>query len=641
VILNWRAVCGNCRAVPRASPKYCFSTFNATQKMTLLDGTELSPALGIGAFAEKTLVAAGQCTKVDPSAPATTAGLLGCGVMAGIGAAMNTGNVGRGDSVAVFGCGGVGDAAIAGARLAGATTIIAVDLDDRKLEWAKEFGATHTVQRGTTDPVEAIRASPAATAPTCASRPSATRRLQAGVRGPRPGRHRGARRRAAPDMTLELPFIEVFGRGRPLKSVVVRRLPAVERDFPMLIDLYLQGRLDLDRFVSETISLDDVEEAFHKMERGEVLRSVVSRVLMSIELVTTDGIFALDGGSGRSPTTSGSSATTARWWCSTPRTTRPIVERDQRPPGAAIVLTHGHNDHINAAVRLRDAVDAPIAAAPRRPRCCGTSCTPTAAPIAIVRRGGVLGGPATSWACCTRPATRPGAAASTTCAGVVFSGDTLFCGGPGATGRSFSDEPTILRLDPRSLLALPDHTIVHTGHGDSTTIGAERQHVLQPLDPRHRRPRHVDRLLGGADVGHVGEDRPRRSGPRGPRRGGCQESHDHAGEGGVQPRLVDEPPQHRAEHDEHGRERGRPTAGDQRRRRRRRRPRPASPRRARRSRRRRSRRSRRDRRRSPARARTPCRPMGRGTRAGRARRRRARCRSPSARPIRSRRRFRR
>src|ERR1700710_552895 len=129
VILNWRAVCGECRACKRGRPWYCFNTHNATQKMTLTDGTELSPALGIGAFIEKTLVAAGQCTKVDPAAPATVAGLLGCGVMAGIGAAINTGNVSRGDSVAVIGCGGVGDAAIAGARLVGAHTIIAVDTD--------------------------------------------------------------------------------------------------------------------------------------------------------------------------------------------------------------------------------------------------------------------------------------------------------------------------------------------------------------------------------------------------------------------------------------------------------------------------------------------------------------------------------
>lgn len=275
VILNWRAVCGQCRSCRRGKPWLCFSTFNATQKMTLLDGTVLSPALGIGAFAEKTLVAAGQCTKVNPDAPAAAAGLLGCGVMAGLGAAMNTGNVGRGDSVAVFGCGGVGDAAIAGARLAGAHTIVAVDVDDRKLAWAKDFGATHIVNASTTDPVEAIKAAtggngadvcidavghPAVYRQCFEARDLAGTVVLVGV--PRP------------DMTIELPFIEVFGRGGALKSSWYGDcLPS--RDFPMLIDLYLQGRLDLDRFVSEKIRLEDVEEAFHKMERGEVLRSVV------------------------------------------------------------------------------------------------------------------------------------------------------------------------------------------------------------------------------------------------------------------------------------------------------------------------------------------------------------------------------
>src|SRR5687768_12348720 len=157
VILNWRAVCGTCRSCLRGRPQYCFSTFNATQKMTLADGTELSPALGIGAFADKTLVAAGQCTPVSAAAKPEVAGLLGCGVMAGLGAAMLTGNVGRGDTVAVFGCGGVGDAAIAGARLAGARTVIGIDLDAKKLEWARTFGATHTIDASKADVVARVQ----------------------------------------------------------------------------------------------------------------------------------------------------------------------------------------------------------------------------------------------------------------------------------------------------------------------------------------------------------------------------------------------------------------------------------------------------------------------------------------------------
>ena len=276
VVLNWRAVCGHCRACLRGRPWYCFSTYNATQKMTLEDGTPLSPALGIGAFAEKTLVAAGQCTKVDPTAPPEVVGLLGCGVMAGLGAAMNTGNVARGDSVAVIGCGGVGDAAIAGARLVGANTIIAVDTDQQKLDWAKGFGATHTVLVGSdTDVVTEIQKLTngfgADVVIDAVGRPETWKQAFYGrdlagtvvlVGVPNP------------TMQLEIPLIDIFGRGGSLKSSWYGDcLPS--RDFPMLTDLYQQGRLPLDKFVSERIGLGDIEAAFEKMHRGEVLRSVV------------------------------------------------------------------------------------------------------------------------------------------------------------------------------------------------------------------------------------------------------------------------------------------------------------------------------------------------------------------------------
>jgi S-(hydroxymethyl)mycothiol dehydrogenase len=275
VVLNWRAVCGECRACRRGRPWYCFATHNATQKMTLADGTPLSPALGIGAFAEATLVAAGQCTKVNPAARPEAVGLLGCGVMAGLGAAMFTGNVGLGDSVAVFGCGGVGCAAVAGSKLAGAAVIIAVDLDPGKLELATAFGATHTVDASATDPVEAIRSltdgngadvcieavgHPKVMEQAFMARDLAGTLVQVGV--------------PTPDMRIDLPMIEFFGRGGALKpSWYGDCLPS--RDFPMLVDLYLDGRLDLDRFVSETIGIGDVEAAFARMQRGEVLRSVV------------------------------------------------------------------------------------------------------------------------------------------------------------------------------------------------------------------------------------------------------------------------------------------------------------------------------------------------------------------------------
>jgi len=274
-VLAWRAPCGTCRSCLRGRPWYCFASCNAAQTMTLAGGQALSPALGIGAFAELTLVAAGQAVKVDPAARPEAAGLIGCGVMAGFGAAVNTGGVGNGDTVAVIGCGGVGNAAIAGAVIAGARQVIAIDIDPRKLEWARRFGATDVVDSRETEPVEAIRALTGGNGADgvieAVGRPDTYRQaffardlagtlVQVGV--------------PDPSMTIELPMIELFGRGGALKSSWYGDcLPT--RDFPMLIDLYLSGRLDLDGFVSETIGIDEVEQAFTRMQRGEVLRSVV------------------------------------------------------------------------------------------------------------------------------------------------------------------------------------------------------------------------------------------------------------------------------------------------------------------------------------------------------------------------------
>src|SRR5699024_7232849 len=193
-------------------------------------------------------------------------------VMAGLGAAINTGNVGRGDSVAVIGCGGVGAAAVAGARLAGAARIIAVDVDDRKLTTVTELGATHTVHAGQADPVEAIQGltdgfgadvvidavgRPETYTQAFYARDLAGTVVLVGV--------------PTPEMTLELPLLDVFGRGGSLKSSWYGDcLP--DRDFPMLVDLYLQGRLQLDTFVSEEIVIEYLEAAFYKTHRGDVLR---------------------------------------------------------------------------------------------------------------------------------------------------------------------------------------------------------------------------------------------------------------------------------------------------------------------------------------------------------------------------------
>ncbi len=274
VVLNWRAVCGACRRCRRGEPWYCTATRNALQRPTL-DGVALSPALGIGAFAERVVVAAGQATPVNPAVPPEQAGLLGCGVMAGLGSTLLTGGVGRGDRVAVFGCGGVGLAAIAGAQLAGATTIVGVDRDPGKLDAARRFGATHVVDASRDDAVDAVRAltdgdgvdvaveavgHPDVFAQAFAARDLAGTLVQVGV--------------PSPEARLELSMLDFFGRGGALRpSWYGDCLPS--RDIPAMVELALQDRLDLAGFVSETIRLDEVEEAFGRMERGEVLRSVV------------------------------------------------------------------------------------------------------------------------------------------------------------------------------------------------------------------------------------------------------------------------------------------------------------------------------------------------------------------------------
>ena len=279
VVLNWRAVCGECRACRKGDPKNCFNTHNASKRMTLADGTELTPALGIGSFAEKTLVHEKQCTKVDPEADPAAAGLLGCGIMAGLGAAVNTGDIQRGESVVVFGLGGVGLAAVAGAALAGATTVIAVDVDKRKCDAATEtFGATHSIcakDMSEDEVIEAVRELTGGFGTDVAidavgiqptwrqafySRDLAGRMVMVGV----------------PNQTdhVDIPAIDLYARGGSIKPAWYGDcLP--ERDFPTYVELYKQGRFPLGEFVSERIGVGDIEQAFEKMKRGDVLRSVV------------------------------------------------------------------------------------------------------------------------------------------------------------------------------------------------------------------------------------------------------------------------------------------------------------------------------------------------------------------------------
>jgi S-(hydroxymethyl)mycothiol dehydrogenase len=275
VILAWRAPCGSCRFCLVGQPHLCAASLNAEKRMRTTDGITLTPILGIGTFCTHTLVHSRQCVPVSASLPPEQMSLIGCGVMTGVGAALYSAAVKPGESVAVIGCGGVGDSVIMGAKLAGATTIIAVDIDPRKLEWAKGFGATHTVNPLDGDPVAKIKeitggngvnasfeavgkSQTIETALWC--RDLAGRCVIIGV--------------ADQQAKLELPVAKFFDIGGSLRiSWYGDCLPT--RDFPLLAAWYEQGRLDLDGVVTRRITIDETEEAFHAMERGETLRSVI------------------------------------------------------------------------------------------------------------------------------------------------------------------------------------------------------------------------------------------------------------------------------------------------------------------------------------------------------------------------------
>jgi len=200
---------------------------------------------------------------------------------------------------------------------------------------------------------------------------------------------------------------------------------------------------------------------------------------VTIELVTTDGVFALDGGEWE---------VTNNIWIvgddsevlifDAAHDHRPILDAVNGRRVAGIVLTHGHNDHINAAVDLRDAVDAPILLH-AADRMLWDVVYPDHSPDSLVEPGATIAAGGHELGILHTPGHSPGCCCFHDIAsGAVVSGDTLFCGGPGATGRSYSDEPTILASIRDVLLELPDHTVVHTGHGDTTTIGDERDGVL-------------------------------------------------------------------------------------------------------------------------------------------------------------------
>ncbi len=279
VILSWVENCGKCHYCTSGRDHLCDanirSAMEGQEAVYEKDGVDIMRMAGVGSFAERTIVRATAAIKIANDVPLDRACLVGCGVMTGVGAAINTVKVRPGDTVAVFGCGGVGLNVIQGALLAGAARIIAVDLMPQKLEMAREFGATDTVNAQDADPVDAVRSltgglgvdyafevigAPAVIAQALAAAKRGGTAVVVGV--PAMGQ----------DVTvpgLSLPLEEKSLVGSLYGSANMRR------DMPRLLDLYMQKKLKIDELISRTITLDQINTAFDAMEKGEVARSVI------------------------------------------------------------------------------------------------------------------------------------------------------------------------------------------------------------------------------------------------------------------------------------------------------------------------------------------------------------------------------
>ena len=275
VVLTYRAPCGRCRFCMAGRLDNCVSPVVPSARMWTSDGAELTRALGLGTFAERLVVDADQAIRISRSCPPAPASLLGCGVITGVGGVMYTAQVRPEDTVAVFGCGGVGANVIMGARLARARRIIAIDLVPRKLEWARELGATDLVDASSVDPVAAVRELTDGHGVSVAFEVvgiPATLRQAISVLD-----YRGTAVMVGfprPQAVLELDMQPYFFTGANLKvSLGGDGIP--QRDYPLLASWYASGDLDLDRLVTNRVGLGDVESAFAAMAAGEALRSVI------------------------------------------------------------------------------------------------------------------------------------------------------------------------------------------------------------------------------------------------------------------------------------------------------------------------------------------------------------------------------
>jgi S-(hydroxymethyl)glutathione dehydrogenase/alcohol dehydrogenase len=284
IVVSWVPQCGHCYFCTRDQRQLCETSSVALATGGLLDGTTRFTSGGTplfqmaasGTFSEVTVIPAMGAVKIPKDLDLKVAALIGCGVLTGVGAALNTAHIRKGDTVAVIGCGGVGLNVIQGARIAGADNIIAIDMLDNKLQMAKEFGATTLVNAGQGDPVSQVM--------DMTSQRGADVAFEVIGLGPTIDQTITMTRRGGQAILVGVPRMEVMLTLPAFFGVVLAEKTIkgcwygssnVQRDVPRLIEYYKSGELKLDELISRTIKVDQVNEAFEAMKAGEVARSVI------------------------------------------------------------------------------------------------------------------------------------------------------------------------------------------------------------------------------------------------------------------------------------------------------------------------------------------------------------------------------
>lgn len=284
VVLSWNPHCGHCFYCDRSLPILCETylregaravQFDGESRARLADGRPLHHLMFLGAFGEYCIVPSQQAIPVPREIPFDRACLIGCGVMTGVGAALNVAEIGYNDTVMVVGCGAVGLSAVQGARMAGAGKIIAVDLDDAKLALASGMGATHQVNARDTDAVEVARAETGGRgADVVLESAGSLPAFRVTAEAVRPGGQVIWLGKVDVDRDVSFRWGALMGEKRIRRSSYGGARPL--RDFPLLARAYLDGRLKLDELISRRIRLDEINAGFEALKRGETIRSVVT-----------------------------------------------------------------------------------------------------------------------------------------------------------------------------------------------------------------------------------------------------------------------------------------------------------------------------------------------------------------------------